>query len=183
MNFEEKRIVLKNGKEVLLRSPKAEDAKELIKYLKQIASETDFMIRYEEEITMTIENEGKFLEDCLNSELNLMISVFSNDEVIGNGSINCINNKIKLKHRANLAIAIKKDYWNLGLGKILMSELITNAKNLGYEQIELEAISSNKNAIKLYEKFGFEVYGIRNNGTKYKDGSYDSETLMMKSIK
>ena len=41
------------------------------------------------------------------------------------------------------------------------------AKNLGYEQAELEVISNNKGAIELYKKLGFEKYGSFPNNIKY----------------
>ncbi len=35
----------------------------------------------------------------------------------------------------------------------------------------------------LYKKFGFKIYGTRENGFKFKDGTYCDEHLMLKNIK
>ena len=39
-----------------------------------------------------------------------------------------------------------------------------------HEQVELEVVSSNKNAIALYQKLGFQKYGTFPNNMRYSDG-------------
>ena len=58
-------------------------------------------------------------------------------------------------------IEIRKMYFSpelrgKGLGKWAMDFLLKTAKNLGYEEINLETASVLKEAILLYRKFGFE---------------------------
>lgn len=55
------------------------------------------------------------------------------------------------------------------------------AKQLGYEQAELEVISDNVGAIALYKKLGFEKYGCFPDSMKYSDGRYVCADWMMKS--
>lgn len=183
MIFKDKVIKLKSNKEVILRSQKVSDAQNLLNYLKEVSRETDFMVRYPEEITMSLEGEEKIIENIINSDKDIMISAFIDEKLVGNLGLNCFRNHIKLKHRAVIGIAIRKDYWNLGLGSILIEEAINLAIELGYEQIELEVSTLNERAIVLYKKYGFEVYGIRDRDFKFKDGSYGSSTLMMKKLK
>ena len=45
------------------------------------------------------------------------------------------------------------------------------------EIIELEVITTNENAIKLYEKFGFETIGIYENYFKIDDEYYDAQLM------
>ena len=52
----------------------------------------------------------------------------------------------------------------------------------GFEQLELEVYSDNSRAIHLYEKFGFERYGIQPRAFKLKDGSYRDEIIMVKML-
>ena len=49
---------------------------------------------------------------------------------------------------------------------------------MGYEQLELEVVSSNERGIALYKKLGFEAYGLRKKSFKYRDGHYEDEYLM-----
>ena len=48
MKIESKEVILKNGKKCILRSPKLDDAEQLIDYLKVSAGETDFLLKYPE---------------------------------------------------------------------------------------------------------------------------------------
>lgn len=180
--FEEKIVKLKNGKECILKSPDICDAESLLKYLKQASEETDYMIRYPEEVTMTISEEEKFIKLLKESKKDLMISAFIDGKLVGNAGLSAIGNNIKICHRASFGIAIKKEAWGLLLGNILLYEILECAKKAGFEQVELEVASENYKAISLYEKFGFKKYGTRENGFKLKDGSYYSEYLMMKVL-
>ena len=51
----------------------------------------------------------------------------------------------------------EKDYWGLGIGKIILKEAIIIAKRLGKKEVWLAVNKSNDRAIKLYTKYGFGV--------------------------
>ena len=59
----EKTIMLKNGKECLLRSATGDDAKTVCGIFRKTHEETDFLLSYPEESTMTEEGERQFLEN------------------------------------------------------------------------------------------------------------------------
>ena len=61
-------------------------------------------------------------------------------------------------------------------------EKLECAKECGYEQAELEVVSKNERAVALYEKIGFERVGERPKAMKHKDGSYDSNIIMVKQL-
>ena len=65
---------------------------------------------------------------------------------------------------------------------MMLETVLQVAKELGYEQAELEVAASNKNAIALYEKMGFQVYGTFPNNMKYQDGTYVDCHWMMKKL-
>lgn len=182
MIFNEKRIILKNGEVCTLKSPDITDAEKLLEYLRKTSYETNFMLRYPEEVTMTIEEEKKFINSIRENPNGIMISAFLGDRLVGNTSLNSVGNFIKTSHRANFGIAIVEDAWHLGIGRALITEILKFASNSGFEQVELEVVSINRNAINLYKQFGFEIYGKRDNGFKFKDGSYVTEFLMMKKL-
>ena len=60
-------------------------------------------------------------------------------------------------------VAVKASERNKGIGKALVSEMITKAHEKGVDDIFLEVRVSNTPAIRLYEAFGFENMGIRKN--------------------
>ena len=182
MEYTEKSFLLKNGKTCTFRSPGPDDASGMLDYLRLTYSETDFMTRYPEEVKFTIEEEASLLNDRFGGPDGMMIAAFLDSRVIGCVSFSRISGVIKVRHRAGLGIAVLKEYWNTGLGTLLLSEAIVHAEKSGFEQLELEVITSNDRAFRMYRNFGFELYGTRENAFKLKDGSYCAEHLMMKRL-
>lgn len=178
MRFNKKDILLKNGTICTLRSPEEHDVDKFIEYLKITSDETHFMARYPEEVNIDINEQINFITTILNSDKDILISAFISGELIGSIGLTCIKNHIKIKHRATLGISIKKNYWNKGLGNILMKEALNQGLKMGYEQIELGVFSNNIKAKSLYQKNGFEVWGNIKNAFKLKDGTYGDETIM-----
>ncbi len=62
-----------------------------------------------------------------------------------------------------LDIAVCEAYRKNGIGKALMKELVAVAVDKKLSFITLEVRASSTPAISLYEKFGFEVVGVRKN--------------------
>ena len=75
-------------------------------------------------------------------------------------------------HCGRLGMGVHRDYRGRGLGHRLVTQTIAKAKEKGLEQIELEVFASNTPAIKLYEKVGFVVEGVKEKARKL-DGVYD----------
>ena len=102
--------------------------------------------------------------------------------VAGNCSINGHGNKRRVMHRCGLAIALKKEFWNLGIGTAMMQYLEELARQIGYEQIDLEVVEGNDTAKRLYEKCGFVETGKHARALKYDDGKYRDEFIMTKIL-
>lgn len=182
MKLEAKKITLKDGIEGILRSVEQKDAKEMISFLKDVSGETEFLLRYPEEVTFTEEQERELLEQILKSENQMMITAFIDGEIVGNASISPMGYCLKLKHRANFAIAIRKKFWHKGLGTLLMEEAMKAAAEAGFEQVELGVYIDNDRAKAMYERFGFEEWGVMKRAFKMKDGSYQDEIMMGKML-
>ena len=67
------------------------------------------------------------------------------------------------------SIAVHPNHLRKGLGKVLLSSLITLSNSLKTNQIFLEVKDTNEPAKGLYKSMGFKVEGYRSNF--YKDGS------------
>ena len=65
-----------------------------------------------------------------------------------------------------------------GLGKHLIEKCLLAAKNFGYEKIYLETMPELKQALKVYEKFGFKYL----NGPMGNTGHYGCDKWMLKEI-
>ena len=61
------------------------------------------------------------------------------------------------------SIAVDKDYQNQKIGSKLLDHLMAWSRENNKKKIWLEVSTKNHAAIKLYEKFGFKVTGLRKN--------------------
>lgn len=60
-------------------------------------------------------------------------------------------------------IAVKEDRRGAGLGRKVTEALMSEGTKKGIKSFTLEVRISNKNAIRLYKKLGFEISGVRKN--------------------
>lgn len=176
----ERRIQL-GGHELLLRCAREEDAQRLLDYLKTTSGETRFLIREPDEVTMTEEDERRFIRMQNESERDVMLLAFYDGEFAGNGSLMGMGPS-RYRHRAGVAIALFQAYTGLGIGRAMMEALLAIAREHGIEQVELEVVADNARAIALYKKLGFEVYGTMPRNMKYRDGTYADVYWMMKRL-
>lgn len=172
----------KLGRTIVLRNAVPKDADDLIRYLKVTSTETPFLIREPDEITLTHEQEVSFINHCLYSSKSLMLIAISNGKHVGNCSLNPVSNYKRNSHRCEVAIALYQEYCGYGIGKCMLEKVLEVAKEVGFEQAELEVVSDNKNAIALYEKLGFKKYGSLPDQMKYTNGQYASIDWMMKKL-
>lgn len=175
---------LKDGRKALIRSPREEDIQGMLDYLHVSAGETEFILRYPEECCKyTVEGERNLFERVNSSDNEAMLVCLVDGKVAGNCDISW-SKGIKTKHRASVAIALLKDYWDQGIGTRLFQELIHIAEsNKDIIQIELDYVEGNYRARALYEKMGFRITGVKPNAIRLKDGTLLNEYSMVKEIK
>ena len=181
MIFDEKKITLKDGRTAILKSPCVEDAEKMLNFIKKSCGETDFLARYPEEWSIDVEQEEAWVKRMLDSPDILTMTCYVDNEVAGNCELR-FKSGIKTSHRAEVAIVILREYWNLGIGSSMFSELISEARKRGIEIMELEFIEGNERAKRLYEKFGFRVVSEKPNAYKLKDGTMRKEYYMQKYL-
>ena len=64
----------------------------------------------------------------------------------------------------------------------MIEYLIELAKQIGFEQMDLEVVEGNDNAKHLYEKCGFVETGKRMRALKDDDGMYRDEIIMYRVL-
>ncbi len=173
-------ITLKDGI-VEIESPKIEDAEELIRFIKTVDIETDFLIREPDEFKFGLEDEQKFIQSKLESERDLFLKATYHGQIVGTLGFDVLTNK-RYRHRGQFGIAIQKACWGKGIGKALMETLLEWCKQIGIEKITLEVDANNERAIELYKKYGFEQEGYLKNDKKMSDGSYRDSLIMAKMM-
>ena len=182
MVFPAKEIRLKDGRTAILRSPLPSDAEAALEYMKITAGETPYLLRTPEEIRLTVADEEKFLSRFPDNPNSTMILCFVEGKLAGNCQIDR-RTKLKNRHRASVAIALRKEFWNLGIGTALFEEMLAIAESWGVLQVELEVIEGNDRAMALYRKMGFDTVSFVPNAIRMPDGSFVREFLMVKPLK
>lgn len=172
----------KRNRIVTLRSADISDGEALLRYLKITSGETPFLIREPDEIKLTIEQEEAFIRSKMEAPGELLMIGEIDGRQIGNCSVMSMGNFKRYAHRCEIAIALYQEYCGAGIGKIMLETALSLAKEMGYEQAELEVVSDNVKAIALYEKMGFKKYGTFPNSVKYSDGRYADADWMMKIL-
>lgn len=179
MIIDKREVILKNGQRILIKSAIEENAKAICNHRYITSSESYFMARYPEEISLDIELMKKNLSSIEKSPKDFTVTAFLDGKVIGDAGITTIRNHMKYCHRAYFGISILKEYCNQGLGKYMLEIALEQSKKNGFEQVELGVFEDNIRAIKLYEKCGFEKVGIQPRAYKLKDGTYRNEIQMV----
>ena len=184
MKIEEKRVMLKNGQSCVLRSPELTDAEQLVKLVRIMAEETDFVIRYPEEADIPAEQEEFFLKYLNDAERDMMVVAEVEGEIAGSCQISEVGkSRIKVRHRCTCALGMYRKYWGIGIGTAMLELLAEKALELGYEQMELDVFSGNERAVGLYKKMGFVKTGVIPDGIRYKDGTFDGLDIMVKKLR
>ena len=178
-----KEYLLKDDQQLIVRIPELGDAQGLINQMQAVDRETKFLARESDEFNFTVEQEREFIKNCTRDENTRFIIGEVEGRIIGNCSASLIQNKKRYLHRAAMGIAVVKDYWNKGIGKIMMQECIDWCKEKGVEQLELEVVTQNNHAISMYKNFGFEIYGTMKHALKYSDETYADEYNMILFLK
>lgn len=82
-------------------------------------------------------------------------------------------------HVANGSYMVDETSRGKGIGKIMADHSIKEAKRLGYKAMQFNAVvSNNQTAIKLWEKYGFQVVGTNPKAFRHKDlGLIDTYTM------
>ena len=182
MRFPERTFTLKDGRTCVLRPTHPDDSEAMIEYMKVTAGETEFLLRYPDEVTYTPEGEREVLTRFQDDPGFVMMVAVVDGQVAGNASISGLGGKRKVRHRCSLAIALYRAYWGLGIGTAMIGFLAELARQIGYEQMDLEVVAENEQAQALYRKCGFKETGRRVRALRFDDGTYHDEILMIKTL-
>lgn len=169
---------IKKGKSLLVRNATIADAGVLLRFTKKVAKETPFMAMSEQDEQPTINEQAGKLEAMAQDAKSLYLVALIDEKIVGTAKLQAKSQKVKLRHRCELCIAVQKAFWRQGIGSCLMHTIIRLAKEMGYEQMELVVSEDNVGAIKMYQDFGFFVTGKNPRANKRKENYYDTFNMV-----
>lgn len=163
---------LKNGQKYIIRKAKTTDAGKLVEYLALISYESDNLTFGPGELSVTIEEETRFIEKAINSTNQYFVVAEYEGQIIGNLNFTA-GTKPRVSHIGEFGVSVRKEFWGNKIAYELINGLIEWARNGGkITKINLQVREDNDKAIQLYKKFGFEIEGLIKrsfliNGTYY----------------
>lgn len=170
----------KNGRQVILRTPRWEDLDDLVELINSLVEEG---VEIEFETKKTRDEEVDWLSRAiaqLEKDEALYIVAEVDGRVVASSGItkrrfHCEN------HVGDLGILIKSGYRDVGIGSKMMKTLIDQADVMGLKILTLTVFATNMRAIHVYEKVGFKETGRIPKGI-YRKGKYLDRVIMTKEI-
>lgn len=164
---------------MFIREARPEDAEVLIKLIKQVEAESDFMLMETGERKTSSEQQRKRLEQ-MNTNDNSTILVAEQENGKLAGYLFGIGGTVKRnKHTAYLVIGISKEYRGHGIGTKLFQRIEEWAFTHKISRLELTVVTENLAGVSLYKKMGFEIEGTKRNSLLI-NGTYFDEYYMAK---
>lgn len=172
---------LKDNQIVDIREALETDALQLIEYFKIVGGETSYLIMDSNGLNITVEEEKEYLKKAIQSITTKYFVAIIDGKIAGEVALKG-HDSPKTKHNVDLAVTVKKEYWEKGLGTLLLEHAINYARITGeVKNIYLEVRKDNIPAIKLYEKQGFKKVGEMPDKIFY-DGKYITELIYLLQI-
>lgn len=173
----ESRKIEGKGKAWVLRCPAVADAEELSALRIKIDSETENLYREPGEGVLTPEDFQRRISEDAEAERTLFLVAEVEDRIAG--FARCEGKTLsRFKHTAEFGICVAKEFWGLGIGRVLLENILLWADSVGIEKIGLDVIEDNTSAIQLYKAYGFVEEGLLVKDRKHRDGKYHNTVVM-----
>ena len=175
-------VWLEGGVELLVRNAVASDARALRDIMQCTHAETDYLLSYPDEQGSDDEQEARALGETERSGNEVELVAVVDGKIVGSAGVLAVRSRRKLAHRARFGISVLRDYWGLGIGRVLMESCIDCARRAGYTQLELEVVADNERAVSLYRRAGFEEYGRNPRGYRSTFVGYQELVYMRREL-
>lgn len=155
--------------ELTVRQFKKEDVKHMTDIWNQVVEEAN---AFPQEKPFTAEEAESFFK------LQSYTAVAEADgEIIGLYILHP-NNVGRCGHLCNASYAVSKSARGRHIGEQLVKDCIKQAGELGFKVLQFNAVvASNKGAVRLYDRLGFQRLGTVPGGYRLADGSYEDIIL------
>jgi RimJ/RimL family protein N-acetyltransferase len=172
---------LKDNTIVDIMEASVEDAEELLELYELVKNETSFLIMDDSDADFNLEKEIEYLKKCNESVTSKVFVAKIDGRIVGDCWLTG-HMSDKTKHNVCLGVAVLKEYWHKGLGRLLIEHTINYARiTTEIKNIYLEVRKDNEFAIKLYESLGFIKTGDMPDKI-FIDGKYIDEQIFVLKI-
>jgi len=176
MEYERSR--LKDGRTVVFNELKEQDLPKMMEVYNSVIEEDVYFPRNDG--LRDLEEARQWYQDHCKAGL-FYLAARVNNEFVGGATIE--PRRGKSYHVAYFGIYLQPQFRNMGIGTHLIKAIIEIARGKGLEMIELSVFSSNRRALELYQKFGFQEIGRVKKGVRFSDGTYSDEIIMVLNLR
>jgi RimJ/RimL family protein N-acetyltransferase len=168
---------LKNGALFVIREAVLADAPALLEFNEDTSRESDNLSFGEGEFGLTLSQEEESILRSRKADNCLLIVGSIDDRIVARLGFSG-GKRPRVRHRGEFGISVRKDYWDLGIGGLLLDVLIDWAKSSGVvTKINLHVRSDNQRAIALYQKKGFVKEGTIRNDMRISGIYFDCDCM------
>ncbi|MET3698865.1 ribosomal protein S18 acetylase RimI-like enzyme [Bacillus oleivorans] len=166
----------------IIRTAVLEDAQAILQIQKEVIAERDYLMSVPEEFNQTLDQQKNWIKKILDNERETILVAEIDNEIVGWIAF-LSNSRKRLSHVGSFGIMIRKDYRERGIGRMLISELLSwAAHNPFIEKVSLGVFSTNTRAIALYKSMGFIEEGRKKKEVKVSETEYWDDILMYKLV-
>ena len=149
---------LRNGLQLTIRPGIVDDGAELTSLVDKCAGQSDFLTFNQGEY-ITDEAQCNMITELSQEKNGLLLVAEMNGKMVAN-LIFRRGKRPKVSHAGDFGIIVEQDYWGMGIGKLLIEELIQWATGIGeLRKINLKVRTDNERGIALYKTLGFSTEG------------------------
>ena len=165
---------------IVYREAETDDAEEMISYLNIVGRESDNLMHGPDGFMAPVEAVKRRIQASHDADNSIILIALAGEKIIARAELDGYPGA-RLHHNARFSISVRKDYWNMKIGTMLMTKIIERAREMKLLNIMLEVVADNKAAIALYHKMGFSDVGIYRNYW-YANNAYSDAIVMQKCL-
>ncbi len=165
---------------IVFREAETDDAEGMISYLNIVGGESDNLMHGPDGFKAPIEAVKRRIQASHDADNSVILIALDGEKIIARAELDGYPGT-RLHHNARFSISVRKDYWNMKIGTMLMTKIIERAREMKLLNIMLEVVADNKAAIALYHKMGFSDVGIYRNYW-YANNAYSDAIVMQKCL-
>ena len=156
--------------ELIIREAGGSDSRKVIEFLNKVGTESNFLTIDEVGILLSEAEMSEFLIQQTQKDNNAYFLALVGDEIAGVLHLSA-DYHYRVRHIAELFIAVAKEFQGYGIGSILLEDAFEWIEELGViKRLELTVQARNSKARHLYEKFGFELEATKKWGARDEKG-------------
>jgi L-amino acid N-acyltransferase YncA len=178
INTYQREAKLKDGTKVLLRPMVPEDKDALYEFFKAVPKEDARYLRDDVSSRLLVEKWAKNLD----YKKTLPILALKDDTVIADATINRRRSGWKW-HLGTVRVFVHKEYRDVGLGHLMIAELVDIAYKLGIEKLIVEIPDFVTAAINAFTRSGFHRVAVIPNMVKDRENMPVDVVVMMKDVR